>query len=108
MVVPLLVGHLVDCGFVQPDAVVDDQGIERTKAVNSRVHQRFGVGGAGEVSLHGVAAIDAAFLHQPQRFCLRMQVIEDYASPGADKQAHSRGANAARASGDEGNFSVKR
>ncbi len=104
---PLLIGHLVDVHAFWPDAVIDDQRIERPEALDGGVHQRSGVGGAGKIGPYRMAAVGAAFLLDPPRLRQRPNVIEDDTSAGTDEQAHRRCPDAARATGDEGNFSIE-
>src|SRR5271165_5698550 len=97
---PLLVGHGVDVTVVrQPDAVVDDQRIERPEALDGGAYQSFGSRGASEVHLHGVTKIGSTFRDELLGFGMCAHVIEDDTGPGADEQALRRGADAARASG---------
>ena len=71
---PLLVAHLVNGNFVRrPHAVIYYQHIQRPEMLYRRAHQRFRASHPGEISLHRMADVGAAF--RDQLFRLRCVLV---------------------------------
>src|SRR6185312_1871064 len=106
---PVFFGHLIDGQIARrPNAVICNQAVESAESPNCRVDELFRVVGGGQFLLHSGTDWSSALGDDSLGSISRFLVIEDHLGAGGAEHLHRCRADAARASGDQSNFSGKR
>ena len=104
-VAPLLIGQLIDGRVIgRPHAVVSNENIELSKALDGCLDQFSRVGRSIQINLHRRTVGLAALAHQLLRHFLRLLIVEQNFGPGSDKHHDRCGSNATGAASDKGDL----